>query len=710
MKPFSLFGRGGHRWRWLLAGAYAAAQFASHVGRGRAAAPSAPAGTEVLALPAVDGSTRPAQTVWLAYRDTPAATPGATPILLLHGSPGSGEVFDLLTKRLPERRVLAPDLPGFGASSRSIPDYSFRAHAVYVAALLDRLDVRRVHVLGFSMGGGVALSLVDLAPSRVASLTLLSSIGVQEMELFGDYRVNHAVHGAQLAGLWTLHTLVPHGGALDAPLAYARNFYDSDQRPLRSILRRVEPPALIVHGRRDPLVPVEAAVEHARLVPQSELRIVDGNHFMLFQDTHAVAAPIADFLDRVDRGLGVTRAQAPPGRLVTAAAPFDPQAVPRMRRLTAIVFGAAVAALAGAGWSIGKAVSYRRRRLLLSSWRRLTRWEYWPMWTVYPPVVLWILWLALKHRGVTVFTAANPAIPSGGVAGESKFDILRGLGEPAAWIARSGFIAAALPAAARVAAAEAFMASRGLSLPIVLKPDQGERGAGVKVARCRAELETYLERAGGDTVIQEYVPGVEFGVFYARRPQDPSGVIVSITEKHLPAVVGDGRRTLEQLILDHPRAVCMARFHLAQQRSRLAAVPAAGMTVSLGACGSHCRGAEFLDGRHLLSPSLAQAVEAVARRFDGFYFGRFDVRAASAEAFSSGEFTVIELNGVTSEPTHVYDPRVSLAGAYRALLGQWSLAFEIGAANARAGAVVTPPRALVQTTLSALVRTARTAM
>lgn len=355
-------------------------------------------------------------------------------------------------------------------------------------------------------------------------------------------------------------------------------------------------------------------------------------------------------------------------------------------------------------------LSHRRRRLLLSSWRRLTRWEYWPLWAVYPPVVLWVVWLALKHRRATLFTAANPAIPSSGVAGESKFAILKGLGEPAAWIARSGLIAGALPPPARVAMADAFMAARGLLLPVVLKPDQGQRGGGVKVVRCRAELEAYLEGATGDTVIQEYVPGVEFGVFYVRRPSEPRGSILSITEKRLPAVTGDGRRTIEQLILDDPRAVCMARFHLAHQRPRLATVPAAGAPISLGDCGSHCRGAEFLDGRRYLSPALEAAVEAVVRHFDGFYFGRFDVRAPSADAFARGEFTVIELNGVTSEPTHIYDPAVGLVDAYRALFAQWSLAFAIGAENARAGAAVTPPWPLAQATITALRRTARTAM
>jgi hypothetical protein len=384
--------------------------------------------------------------------------------------------------------------------------------------------------------------------------------------------------------------------------------------------------------------------------------------------------------------------------------------VPTFRALNVAVIGAvAVAGTAGL-WSIAAVASYRRRRLLLSSWCRLTRWEYWPMWAVYPPVVLWIVWLALKHRSLTVFTAANPGIPSSGVAGESKFAILRGLGEPAAWIARSGVIGGALPHAARIAAADAFMTSRALSLPVVLKPDQGQRGSGVQVIRFRAELETYLERAAGDTVIQEYVPGVEFGVFYVRRPAELRGTIVSITEKRLPVVTGDGTRTLERLILDDPRAVCMARFHLLQQRERMSVVPAAGVAVPLGDCGSHCRGAEFLDGRRYRTPALEDAIEAVARRFEGFYFGRFDLRAASAEAFARGEFTVIELNGVTSEPTHIYDPAVSVIDAYRALCAQWSSAFEIGAANARRGAAVTPAWRLVQDTRTALRRTARSSM
>jgi len=75
-----------------------------------------------------------------------------------------------------------------------------------------------------------------------------------------------------------------------------------------------------------------------------------------------------------------------------------------------------------------------------------------------------------------------------------------------------------------------------------------------------------------------------------------------------------------------------------------------------------------------------------------FYFGRFDIRTPSLSDFQQGKnFKVIELNGVTSEATNIYDPRNSLATAYRVLFHQWRIAFEIGAQNRKQGA---PPASL----------------
>src|SRR6516164_2294125 len=126
----------------------------------------------------VDGDQVSRPPVRVAYQELP---PGSgrdvETILLLHGSPGHKEELGRLASVLArDLRVVVPDLPGFGSSTRTVPDYSFRAHAHYIRQLLDHLGLRHVHVLGYSMGGGVALSLVDIAPERVASLTLVSAI------------------------------------------------------------------------------------------------------------------------------------------------------------------------------------------------------------------------------------------------------------------------------------------------------------------------------------------------------------------------------------------------------------------------------------------------------------------------------------------------------------------------------------------------------
>src|SRR5689334_16301637 len=208
---------------------YAALWTASSLARLLAPAPRSPNGMRIAELPAVDHDRRVAGSIRLAYFDTAPRSSGI-PIILIHGSPGSSAVFRDFTPLLPPHfRLIVPDLPGFGASTQNLPDYSFRAHAHYLLELLDVLGVRQAHVAGFSMGGGVALSMADLAPERVASIEMISAIGVQEQELLGSYTANHVLHGAQLGALWLLRESFPHFGFLDHTffnVAYARNFFD----------------------------------------------------------------------------------------------------------------------------------------------------------------------------------------------------------------------------------------------------------------------------------------------------------------------------------------------------------------------------------------------------------------------------------------------------------------------------------------------------
>ena len=332
-------------------------------------------------------------------------------------------------------------------------------------------------------------------------------------------------------------------------------------------------------------------------------------------------------------------------------------------------------------------VTWRGRRLVLSRWRRLTRWEFWPMWFFYPPVVAYIVWLALKHRSLSVLTAVNPGLPAGGFVGESKAEILQSLARAREHLARAAKLDASQDVDARVARALEFLQETGCDYPVVLKPDAGQRGSGVLIARSQDEMRRYLEQIRVDCLIQEYVSGDEFGIFYYRFPRETKGHIFSITRKVFPRVVGDGTKNLERLILEDPRAVCMARFYLEKNSQRLFDVPAAGESVQLVEIGSHCRGTVFFDGSELATPELGELIDRISQCFDGFYFGRYDVRVPSEADLRAGKnLKVIELNGATSEATSIYDPAHGLWTAYRTLFRQWRILFGIAAENRRLGA------------------------
>lgn len=340
--------------------------------------------------------------------------------------------------------------------------------------------------------------------------------------------------------------------------------------------------------------------------------------------------------------------------------------------------------------------TWRGRRLRLGALRRLMRWEFWSPRVFYPPVVAYVLGLALRHRGLTVFTAANPAMDAGGFIGEDKHAILQGLADAGDAVARHALLPAGLCAAEAADAVNAFRTTHALDFPVVLKPNAGQRGMGVAVVHDANAVRAYFDTPRPATIVQAYVEGAEFGIFYVRHPNEARGHILSITEKVLPTVTGNGTDTLERLILADPRAVCMARHYLRTNAARLDAVPAAGEEVRLVELGTHCRGAIFLDGAHHITPALEVAIDRISRGYAGFHFGRYDLRATSADALAQGTgFTILELNGVTAECTSIYDPRHSLCHAYRTLMHQWSLAFAIGAANRAAGHPVVSVRGLL---------------
>jgi lipase len=110
-----------------------------------------------------------ASTVELAVRDHPGARPA---VVALHGLASNARWWDLVAARLPNRLV-APDLRGHGESPKPVSGYSFREVAADVLAVLDRLGLERVAVVGHSWGASVALTLGAENPDRILSCVLV---------------------------------------------------------------------------------------------------------------------------------------------------------------------------------------------------------------------------------------------------------------------------------------------------------------------------------------------------------------------------------------------------------------------------------------------------------------------------------------------------------------------------------------------------------
>lgn len=317
-----------------------------------------------------------------------------------------------------------------------------------------------------------------------------------------------------------------------------------------------------------------------------------------------------------------------------------------------------------------------------SFWIRLRHWEYWDSKFVYTPLYPIWLWYSLKAKSFYFLTAANPAIANGGFLMESKADVYSLL--PKNTFPRFVYADPHEPLAAVLAR----IAILGLSFPLIGKPDYGERGLGVKKLNDPAELADYIRRMPLPYLIQEYVDlPEEVGIFYCRVPGEARGRITGIVGKEPITVIGDGRRTLAALIAAEPRYVLQWTPLALKFEHCLNEVLPQGKQIVLMPYGNHARGSRFTDLTRLKTADLEQWVDALCQQIPGFYYGRLDVRYRNWDSLCAGaEFSIIELNGSGSEPTHIYDPNHSLWFAWREIVRHWDLLFRVVCANRASGA------------------------
>jgi hypothetical protein len=300
---------------------------------------------------------------------------------------------------------------------------------------------------------------------------------------------------------------------------------------------------------------------------------------------------------------------------------------------------------------------------------------------VVPMIVQW-LWLALRYRSLTLPSAANPWLFTGGLVGESKMDYFHQVGlEQRSWFAPTTSFVAGPDA---LAAARQALAEADIGYPVIAKPDIGWCGFGVRRIDNPAALAAYVEAyPGGERImLQEYLdrPG-EAGLFYVRWPGQAHGRLLSLTVRKPARVTGDGRSTLRELV---------ARDDRLRGRSALFAdlerVPAPGESVALSSVWSHRMGGVYCDESAAITPILERRIDAIARSMPGLHVARFDVRFGDLATLGAGEgFKVIEINGVGSEAIQFFDPDVPFFAAYRGVFDKQAMIFAIGAANRALG-------------------------
>lgn len=323
-----------------------------------------------------------------------------------------------------------------------------------------------------------------------------------------------------------------------------------------------------------------------------------------------------------------------------------------------------------------------QKRTRIPKW---LKWEFWPFWFFYIPVYFLIVIHAIRARTLAYFTLANPGMKMGGFSSYSKYDILKQL-DPK-YLPKTMLFE-------EVYSKEQVlqkMRQENISFPVILKPDEGERGWKVEKIANEDDLSFYLKDAPDHLLLQEYIDlPEEYGVMYYRLPNDTKGNISSVMKRDFLTVTGDGESTLMELFSQSERCLYhIDRLQLKFKPELNTVIPLHEKKV-LEEIGNHNRGTTFLDAHELINDQLVKAFDASSSNLHEWYFGRYDVRTASYEEMLSGNFKVIEVNGANSEPTHIYDPDMSLFKAYGDLFQHWNTIFRISMQNRKRGFKAAP--------------------
>ena len=306
-------------------------------------------------------------------------------------------------------------------------------------------------------------------------------------------------------------------------------------------------------------------------------------------------------------------------------------------------------------------------------------WEYWPAYMFYLPNIPYATYLALRAKNLVFFSATNPAIKHSGNGSESKYATIELI--PAAFKPLSLFIKANDP----IKNTLDNLCKKNIQFPLIIKPDIGFRGLLVKRIKTEIEIIDYLTKYQNlNLIIQEFVDYKnECGIFYHRLPNKPQGKITSITLKKYLTITGDGNTTIKNLITKDERAVLYLPLLTELHQQNFNIVLKKGEEFILNIIGNHSKGTQFINGDYLINQALETAIDSIMQQIPNFFYGRLDIKYNSFEDLVQlKNFKIIELNGIISEPTHIYDPnKITYIKALKEIRKHWKLIYKISTIN-----------------------------
>ncbi len=312
---------------------------------------------------------------------------------------------------------------------------------------------------------------------------------------------------------------------------------------------------------------------------------------------------------------------------------------------------------------------------------KIANWEAWPFKLLYAPIVpMWLLYM-LRSRSVWFFTPSNPKITFGGMDGEPKkemYDLLP---------------IELYPTTFNVLPTENFsvllerIKSAKIPFPLIVKPEVGGQGILFRKIDDVSELNHYHSMIPVEYIVQEMVHyPMEVSVFYIRHPNDAKGIVTGFLHKIPLHVTGDGKHTLEELILKHPKAAKRIGELRSKHKQTWEKVIPLKEKYVLSYAANHNRGAHFVDLKEHIDEDLVSVFDLISHRINDFFYGRYDIMCSNVEDLKQGKnFAILEYNGCGAEPNHFYDTGYTLFGAYREILKHWKALYTISKHNRSVG-------------------------